>query len=384
MRLAAMRVVDVSSFFTPGGGGGIATYYREKARWLPRAGVDCHFVVPGRRRATRRFGGGVLHEVPGLPIPGGAPYRVFADLGHLTRLVAELEPDVVELASHYVLPDLVARAWSGRARPALVGFYHSDYPDTYIAPALGRAPCTLREAALGAAWAWVRRQHARYDATLTGSRQVAAKLAERGVARVAWVGLGIDPDRFRPAGGEREPGPPRLLYVGRLAREKGYPTLLAAMPEIHRRTGAVLDVIGIGRLSGGRGAPPDLPAGAVRELGRATEVEVAHHMARVDALVAPGPFESFSLAAAEAMACGLPVVGADRGGNAELVGASGAGVLFAHDDPAALCEAVCGLLSLSPEDLRGLGRRGRDHATAALTWAQVFGRIHYCYRELLA
>src|SRR5262245_10461130 len=108
-----MRVVDVSSFFAAARGGGIATYYREKARWLPRAGVECHFVVPGARRATRRFGGGVLHEVAGPPIPGGAPYRVFGDLGQLAALVAQLRPDLIELASHYLLPDLVARGLGG-------------------------------------------------------------------------------------------------------------------------------------------------------------------------------------------------------------------------------------------------------------------------------
>ena len=43
-----MRVVDVTSFFSDTCGG-IKTYYREKARWLPRLGFECHFVVPGRQ-----------------------------------------------------------------------------------------------------------------------------------------------------------------------------------------------------------------------------------------------------------------------------------------------------------------------------------------------
>src|SRR6185295_5233577 len=123
-----MRVVDVSSFFSEACGG-IKSYYRAKARFLPPLGADCHFVVPGARAGEQAFGRGTLHRVAGPPVPGNGAYRLFGRPGELARLIARLAPDVVEIGSHYLLPAMVARAlrelvapW--RRRPAVVGFFH--------------------------------------------------------------------------------------------------------------------------------------------------------------------------------------------------------------------------------------------------------------------
>ena len=71
-----MRVVDITSFFSDACGG-IKTYYREKARFLPPLGIDCHFVVPGRAATEEPFGQAILHRLPGPPLPGNAHYRLF-------------------------------------------------------------------------------------------------------------------------------------------------------------------------------------------------------------------------------------------------------------------------------------------------------------------
>ncbi|MCA9674565.1 MAG: glycosyltransferase, partial [Myxococcales bacterium] len=123
-----MITLDVGSFFAAGAGG-IRTYYAAKARWLPARGVECHFAVPGARAGTVRFGDGWLHRVPGPPL--GAHYRAFGDVPALWRLIRELSPDVVELGSHYVLPQLIAPALRGQ-RAAVTGFYHADFPTTYV------------------------------------------------------------------------------------------------------------------------------------------------------------------------------------------------------------------------------------------------------------
>ena len=64
-----MRVLDITSAYSSSCGG-IKRYYREKARALPRLGVECHFVVPGDARTTEPFGDATLHRLPGPPMPG--------------------------------------------------------------------------------------------------------------------------------------------------------------------------------------------------------------------------------------------------------------------------------------------------------------------------
>lgn len=363
-----MITLDISSFFAASAGG-IRTYYQAKARHLPATGAECHFVVPGAERSIERFGDGWLHRVPGPPI--GAGYRAFGDVGALRRIVRELAPDVVEIASHYLLPQLVAGT-SAR----MVGFYHADVPTTYVAPALARLP-RVQRLAVAATWRWIRGQHARYATTLAGSRQIAARLVRHGVPRVRWVGLGVDADVFvPPAARDRRF---RIGYAGRLSSDKEIDVVLAAARAIGRSSKARVVIAGDGPRA------DDVRYLAARgELDYAGVVsasEMPSFLQGLDALVVPGRYESFSLVTAEAMACATPVIAADAGGARELVERSGGGLLFAAGDPHDLATAVTRLYQLNDHDLGELGARGRKHVLAEHTWPQVFARVRDAYQE---
>ena len=128
-----VRLVDITSFF-PTSCGGIKRYYREKARVLPPRGIECHFVAPGPALEEQSLGGGTLHLLPGPRVPFSPEYRFFQPGGgHLRRLLHRLAPDIVEIGSHYFLPDMVIRAL-GSQRPALVGFFHTDFPRQLVEP----------------------------------------------------------------------------------------------------------------------------------------------------------------------------------------------------------------------------------------------------------
>lgn len=378
-----MRVVDVTSFFSDSCGG-IKTYYRAKARLLPGRGLDCHFVVPGAARADEPFEAGTLHRLPG-PRLHGTHYRCFGDLGALRELLGDLRPDVIELGSHYFLPALVQHALRGvQPLPRLVGFYHADYPDTYVAPALRHAPAALARTAVELAWAFCRRQHLRYDATLAASRFVVRTLGQRGVPRVHWVGLGVDTGVFHPEAGSRREDRPTVAYAGRLAADKGFGQVLDAWNAIHRRCGARLIVVGDGPLAGTLRAfaarHPHVEWQGYKDDAR----DVARVLASADVVLAPGAHESFSLATAEALACATPVLGADRGGNAELVDLSGGGLTFRAGRVDTLVAGTAGLLALPAATRLALGEAGRAHITRALTWEQVATRICRVYEGLAA
>jgi alpha-1,6-mannosyltransferase len=366
-----VRVVDISSFYAAGGG--IRSYYLAKAAALPARGFDCHVVVPGRRAERVALGGATLHRIPGPPL--GRGYHLFGALDRLVATIAGLAPDLIELGSHYLLPELIARL-NGRAfgRAATLGFYHSDYPDTYVAPRLGRLGPAGALAGAGA-WAWVRRAHRGYAATLVASHHIGDKLRARGVPRVRWVGLGVDPDRFAPGDDRRE----GFAYVGRLAAEKGFDDVLAAAPRLAVMSGRPVVVLGAGPLE--RAARRAEARGHLRLAGLGAPDAVADAMRGALAVIAPGRHETFSLAAAEAMACGTPVLGADRAGNGELL-AAGGGVGFAAGSPDDLVRAAATLLCASPVARRELGRRGRRHILAHHTWGHVIDRLAAIYHEV--
>lgn len=369
-----MITVDVSSFFSAGGGGGIRAYYEAKARWLAELDVECHFVVPGPRSSVERWGGGWLHRITGPPLASG--YRAFGDVVELRRVVRDIDPDVVELASHYVLPQLVAPACP---RAAVVGFYHSDFPMAYVRPATEHLPAPVGRAAIAAAWWLVQRQHRSYRATLTGSHAVAARLVAAQVPHVCWVGLGVDPAVCAAPLDTARHG--RVGYLGRLAADKEIALVLAAAPAIVRATGVRIAIAGDGP------ARPQVRAAARRGLvdaiGPLARSEVPGFLRSIDALIVPGRYETFSLATAEALAAGTPVVAARRGGSGELVTRSGGGATFAPGNAAELADAVRELLALRPAELAALRSRGRRHIAALYTWPRVMARVRSVHELVL-
>ncbi len=385
-----MRVLDITSFFSDVCGG-IKTYYREKARVLPMLGVECHFVVPGVVTSTEPWEAGTLHRIAGPPMFGSPFYRRFPTGDTIRELVTDIQPDVIELGSHYLLPSMVRRVLSYcRSRPVLVGFYHADFPETYVEPAF-RWLGPLRRGPVSLAWSLVRTRHRGYDATLVASRHVQERLERHGVSRVHCVGLGVDVETFHPQARDPaftsamgvEPGTILLGYSGRLSSDKGFSVMLAAMDELHRHTRAHMVVAG----DGPKRAELETFASTrpwIHVLGYLPDVRaVARMLASVDVILAPGPNESFSLSTAEALACGTPVIGADQRGNAELVLSSGGGTIFASGRASALVDATQTVLRMSSQHRHELGERGRAHIVATSTWEHVFSRMHGIYAGLI-
>jgi alpha-1,6-mannosyltransferase len=169
------------------------------------------------------------------------------------------------------------------------------------------------------------------------------------------------------------------VFLGRLAREKQLDVVLEAWPEVERRTGATLLLVGDGPARRRLEAHSEsrrvvwLPFVSDRNL-------TADLLAAADLYVAPGPAETFGLSALEAMAAGIPVLSVDRGGVADRIRVSGAGALYPAGDPHALAEAAIRLLH---GDLRSLGQTARRYAEEHHSWPAAFGRIFEVYREVL-
>lgn len=357
-----MRIVDVTSFYSRNGGG-IRTYLRGKSRALTARGHQVTRIVPGEAAAVRRADdGAVEHTLPGPPLPFDRNYRRFGDLRALGRLLHELAPEVIEVGSHYLLPWLIRRL--APRGPRVVGYLHSNLADTFVPPALG----PLRRAT----WRLVRAAHAHYDVTLCASRLVETRLRAHRVGPVARVGLGVDLERFsaRPRFSARG----QVCYVGRLARDKESALLLEAAPAL-ARAGLRLSVAGDGPQARAFAASRHLTY-----LGPCSPDEVRELLHASDACLVPGRYETFSLAAAEALACGTPVVCPSDSAADELRRAAELGASFSAGDAASLVTAATRAGLQDPASWRRKAAAARLRWARELTWDAVATRLLAAYR----
>jgi glycosyltransferase involved in cell wall biosynthesis len=194
---------------------------------------------------------------------------------------------------------------------------------------------------------WQRRLVAHADAVVVPSEAAAARLRELGAPlpeRVHVVGHVVRGFATGPAGGAAH-----ALIASRLAPEKGIETAIAAC----RAAGIPLVVAGDGPE---RARLQALARGAdVRFAGRVGAADLAALRASAGvALVPSRSQETFGLAAAEAMAAGVPVVASRIGALPELLAEDGA--LVAPGDAAALAEAARARFADAAAAARGLAR----------------------------
>jgi glycosyltransferase involved in cell wall biosynthesis len=377
-------VLDISEFFGEASGG-VKTYLTHKAGYVEaHADLRQVLVVPGPIDACHDSPRVRWYRLRGPRIPGQPSYRLLFDRRRIREIVERERPDVVEVGSHFLAPWLVAES-ARRTGALVVWFCHSNLP-TILAPYPTSA--WLRRQAAGLGRGYFRRLGRSCSATLAPSDAVAEELERMGVANVARVSLGVDVQGFDPARAGRRletrcrhglPVRPFALYAGRITREKGVDLLLEAWTRVEAETGAHLVLVGHG---------PDEARLRARCRVRsvhwrsylADREQLADLMAAADLYVAPSVVETFGLAAIEAMACGTPVLCADRGGVAEHVRRSGAGALFASGSAASLAEKAIQLLRSSPTPVRG----GHDYVARQLSWPSAFDRIFGVYWRVLA
>lgn len=174
---------------------------------------------------------------------------------------------------------------------------------------------------------------------------------------------GVDHVTFSP--GSRDEAKQRLglgderivLYVGRIQSHKGTDLAVQTLGHVPKALSdgsgpTVLHIVGGASGDDGEAELDRCRATAaqmgisdrVRFFDPVTHKTLADHYRASDVVIVPSRSESFGLVAAEAQACGIPVVAANVGGLPYVVDASESGLLVDNHDPRAFASAVTAIL----------------------------------------
>jgi phosphatidylinositol alpha-mannosyltransferase len=171
----------------------------------------------------------------------------------------------------------------------------------------------------------------------------------------------------------------RVVFIGRHEPRKGMQVLLRAWPEIHRRTGARLRLVGADPLA----VRLVLSRARVRRegidsLGVLTDDELTRELLAAKVLVAPSlGGESFGMVLTRAFACAVPVVASDIPGYRGVVTPE-TGTLVPPGDADALADAVVDALADEPAR-SARGAAARELAVDRYSWEHVASELVQIY-----
>ena len=209
--------------------------------------------------------------------------------------------------------------------------------------------------------------------------------------RITVAPIGVDTERFRPldrAEARSRLGIPTdeetLLYVGRLDRIKGADVLLRAAGLLagRLRVRFVGGEVDADYASGLRALATELNiADRVSWIGSVPNDELPWHYAAADVVIVPSYSESYSIVAAEAMACGTPVVASNVPGPASFIEDGVSGRLVAAGDASALACAVQEMLD--DRELRQRIGLGALKMAQGMTWGASAEAVLELYERVI-
>jgi len=371
-----MRIAHVANFYGPRSGG-LRTTMNRLGRGYLEAGHEVLQIVPGRDFNREWTESGQRVTIPGRLLAGSGGYRVIVNVARVRRMLAEFSPDALEVSDRFTLVSL--GDWARENDVGSVVFSHetlTGLSETFIrVPLLTNAPVN---------W-WNHRLAKRFDRVVATTAFAAREFERLGVDNLVRVPLGVDLDAFHPSRRDEslrkellQGADTLLVHCGRLSPEKRADRSMATAIELARRGHRVrLVVVGDGPT---RDSLARLASGqAIDFLGFVEDRErLASILASADVVLAPGPLETFCLAALEALASGTPVVASESSAVREVLGVDEStdpvGAIAANDADA-FADAIEGVLSVDARNRRVAARRRAERFPWSNTITQML-RLH--------
>ena len=251
------------------------------------------------------------------------------------------------------------------------GIYHTDFPQ-YIR--------ILTEDSFleSVAWRYMHWFYGQLDTVFVNSEEYRQSWIQRGFdpAKLKIFPRGLETELFHPSRrnpefftrfGHASNGEVRLLYVGRVSREKDLDLLAAAYRRL-REDGLSIQLFVVGHGPYSEELSKSLPEAIFTGYLRGEELATAY--ASSDIFVFPSTTDTFGNVIIEAQASGLPVIVSDAGGPKELVTENENGLITKSHDAEDLARAIRQLV-VDPTSRQAMGCRARE-SVVNRTWPAAF------------
>jgi len=253
------------------------------------------------------------------------------------------------------------------------GIYHTDFPQ-YIR--------ILTEDSFleSVAWRYMHWFYGQLDTVFVNSEEYRQSWIKRGFepAKLKILPRGLDTELFNPARRDyaffekfgASNGEVRLLYVGRISREKDLDLLANAYRRL-RKEGLPVQLFVVGHGPYSEALAKSLPEAIFTGYLRGTELAAAY--ASADIFVFPSTTDTFGNVILEAQASGLPVVVSDSGGPKELVTDKATGLITRSHDVEDFTRAIRALVS--DRALRQRIANSARNSVIDRSWPRAFERF---------
>jgi len=346
---------------------GAARFAERLAAGLAARGHDVHVSAPSN---GHRNHGTFVERIEGQPItvhrlPSWRWYPhdwltfvlPWLSKHYARRVLDEVKPDVVHIQSHIVIGRGLAREARKRGIP-IIATNHVMAENIIDFTTL---PPLLDKVFLKLAWDDAERTLKMARAVTTPTRKAADFLESTiDIHGVIPISCGIDKANYTPDLSPREHR--RVLFVGRLTTEKHVDVTLQAIAKLVPELDVVYDVVGGGdqrhrleQLAAKLGI-----ADRVTFYGKVPEDELRAAYSRADVFVISSIAELQSIATMEAMASGLPIIGADAVALPHLIHDGENGYLFPPGDVDALADRIRTVLTADDAEYLRMQRASLD------------------------
>lgn len=370
-----MRVLISAESFLPRSNG-VTNSVLRAAEYLTRNGHQVLIIASGE--GPSEVNGVTVRRVPALALQSFAQIDIPGiSRSSIVKIIREFAPDIVHLASPFLLGEQVRKAAITCSVPVVANF-QTDVSGFINFYGLTTAKSFVERR--------IRRIHNGSTITLAPSSDTERYLREIGIKGIHRWGRGVDLKQFNPGwrsnslrrswGADSETCV--IGFVGRLAPEKQVHKL-AFLKDVGVLTGKKVKFVIVG----------DGPSRNTLEKSFSTALFLGHlngqalskAMASMDLLVTTGENETFCQVIQEAMAAGLPVIAPEIGGPRDLINPEVTGLFYTPGEE--LDIRKCALALVNFPEKREQMSLAAFNSVQDRTWDSVCAELVEIYANVL-
>ena len=378
-----MKIVHIANFYGPKSGGIRTTLHELGSGYIAR-GHEFTYIVPGNGFFCEDTLHGKKITVPSIVLPFSGGYRIIRNNQDIKKLIITLKPDALEVSDRFTLSKV--GLWAKKRGIHTVVFSHETLSG-------------LVKSFFKIELKWFVNWHntrlaSRFHNVIATTEFASHEFREIETKNLTHVPLGVDLQNFSPYRRNEalrtellKGADVLILHCGRMSKEKNPQNSILALKELlDSGINARLIFVGMGpRFKSLKALSKDLP---VSFMGYIVDRKMlAEIIASADVSIAPGPIETFCLAALESLASGTPVVASSTSAVGEFllldtpepVGA------VAENNPKSFAKAIQTVLAYNAAD-RGMPIRCQ-HQAENYPWSSTLMmmlRLHGAGREVNA